>query len=92
MKNINDYPFLNLLENINASADDRIESDEIEKAKETFVKHIEILGHDAYAYIKTDEGGICLCDDLLSFGSECRMEGCIDGYITAMKILKGEIL
>ena len=32
MKNINDYPFLNLLESINVSADDRIESDEIEKA------------------------------------------------------------
>lgn len=92
MKNINNYPFLNLLENINASADDRIDLEEVEKAKEVFEKHISFLGYDANEFITTEKGVMCLCEDLFSYGSECRVEGLINGYITAMRILKGEIL
>ena len=92
MGTIRNYSFINLLEDINLSSDGRIDLKEPVEAEENFAKHIKLMGYNAYEFIKTSNGEVCLSDDLNTYGAGRRSEGFINGYIMALKILKGELL
>lgn len=81
-----------MLENINISSKDRIKLREVKEASNMLIKHINILGYSANEYIVIQKEKICLLEDIVVLSSECRIEGFINGYITAVKMFKGEVL
>ncbi|MDO4301065.1 MAG: hypothetical protein Q4D26_06705 [Clostridia bacterium] len=91
-KNTSDYPFISLLENINLGSDDKINLEEVIMEEDKFFNHIKILGMNPDKFINAEGVKVCLADDLNSCCVECRTEGFINGYVTALKISKGEIL
>lgn len=91
-KNTSDYPFISLLENINLVSDDRIDLEGFIQEEDKFFNHIKMLGLEPDKFIKAEEGEVCLADDLNRCCVTCRTEGFINGYVTALKIFKGEVL
>lgn len=91
-KNTSDYPFISLLEDINLVSEDRIDLEGLIQEEDKFFKHIKALGLEPYKFIKAEGEDVCLADDLNRCCVECRTEGFINGYVTALKIFKGEML
>lgn len=91
-KNLEDYPLIYLLEEVNLKSKDRIDLKEVLETEKEIERNIEILGFNSDDFFKIQDNKICLSDDLNRYGTECRSEGFINGYITALKIIKGEIL
>lgn len=91
-KNTSDYPFICLLEEINLRSEDRIDLEGLIQEEDKFSNHIKALGLEPEKFINADGKKICLADDLNRCCVECRTEGFINGYVTALKIIKGEIL
>lgn len=92
MKKITDYPVVDYLEKINILSRDKIDFAEIIYAEKTFKEHLAILGVDSDKFENIDDNKICIDEDLKKYGIACRSEGFLNGYITALKVIKGEIL